>query len=66
MSARNASAEAYMTGNLDVETGQQIMEIFQKLESQGQTIIMVTHDQRVAVLAHQRVTLDRGKIKPDV
>jgi ABC-type lipoprotein export system ATPase subunit len=53
------------TGNLDVETGQQILEIFQKLGSQGQTIIMVTHDVRVAKLAHQRVTLERGQIKPD-
>lgn len=53
------------TGNLDVETGQQILNIFKQLGSEGQTIVMVTHDQRVAALAHQRMTLERGKVKPD-
>ena len=53
------------TGNLDVETGLQILEIFQELGNEGQTIIMVTHDQRVAALADHRMTLERGKVKPD-
>lgn len=51
------------TGNLDVDTGQQILEIFQSLRTEGQTIIMVTHDPRVAALADHRLLLDHGKVK---
>lgn len=51
------------TGNLDVETGKQILAIFQDIAKAGQTIVMVTHDDRVAALADDRMTLERGKVK---
>jgi lipoprotein-releasing system ATP-binding protein len=51
------------TGNLDVDTGQQILEIFKSLRAEGQTIVMVTHDPRVAAMADYRLTLDHGKVK---
>jgi ABC-type lipoprotein export system ATPase subunit len=51
------------TGNLDSETGNGILEVFEELHQAGQTIIMVTHDERVANRAGRVVTLDDGKIK---
>ncbi len=50
------------TGNLDEETGQQIMGVFGKLHQQGQTVVMVTHDQRIAALADRQLRLDRGNV----
>ncbi len=50
------------TGNLDAETGKQILDVFCELHRQGQTIIMVTHDTQVAALADRRLRLDHGKI----
>ena len=51
------------TGNLDSETGNGILEVFEELHQAGQTIIMVTHDERVARRASRVVTLEDGKIK---
>jgi ABC-type lipoprotein export system ATPase subunit len=51
------------TGNLDSETGNGILDVFEELHQAGQTIIMVTHDERVAKRAGRIVTLDDGKIK---
>lgn len=51
------------TGNLDTETGGQILDLLESLNSgQGQTIIMVTHDQVTAGRAHRCVRLDEGLI----
>lgn len=50
------------TGNLDADTGTQILELFKKLHQQGQTIIMVTHDTRIAAAADQTVQLDQGRL----
>ena len=52
------------TGNLDSKTGAGILEIFQKLheEQSGRTIIMITHDQKVASLADSIATLADGNI----
>jgi ABC-type lipoprotein export system ATPase subunit len=50
------------TGNLDYETGIGILEVLEELNRQGQTIIMVTHDDRVADRAHRVVRLEGGKI----
>lgn len=46
------------TGNLDSETGKQIMEVFDQLHKNGQAIVMVTHDDRVAAFADRQVRLD--------
>jgi ABC-type lipoprotein export system ATPase subunit len=50
------------TGNLDSVAGQVILDIFGDLNQSGQTIIMVTHDSRMASRAHRVVTLADGKI----
>lgn len=50
------------TGNLDWATGNSILDVFEKLNKAGQTIIMVTHDQRIAKRAGRIVTLVDGKI----
>ncbi|MCC6579658.1 MAG: ABC transporter ATP-binding protein [Phycisphaeraceae bacterium] len=51
------------TGNLDVDTGKQILDVLSKLHEQGQTIVMVTHDPRVADRADRKLVLDRGRLK---
>ncbi len=50
------------TGNLDADTGSSIMELFRGLHDEGQTIVMVTHDERIAAAADRRLTLVRGKL----
>ncbi len=50
------------TGNLDAATGRDIMSILAKLNEEGQTIVMVTHDPDVAASAHRLVTLTDGRI----
>jgi ABC-type lipoprotein export system ATPase subunit len=51
------------TGNLDSVTGNGILELLERLNRQGQTIVMVTHDERVARRAGRIITLADGKIK---
>jgi ABC-type lipoprotein export system ATPase subunit len=51
------------TGNLDSETGNGILEILEELNKLGQTIVMVTHDERIAQRAGRIVTLVDGKIR---
>ncbi|HCG99452.1 MAG: macrolide ABC transporter ATP-binding protein [Candidatus Aquicultor primus] len=50
------------TGNLDSRTGEEIMEIFAELNSQGKTIIMVTHEEEIARHAKRTVRLKDGSI----
>jgi putative ABC transport system ATP-binding protein len=50
------------TGALDSKTGQEIIEVFLKLNAQGQTIFMVTHNPENAVLAHRTIHLQDGRI----
>jgi len=50
------------TGNLDLATGDGILRVFEKLNSKGQTIVMVTHNERIAQKAGRIVTLADGKI----
>ncbi len=51
------------TGNLDSATGNGILDVLKKLNSTGQTIVMVTHDERIAERAERIVTLTDGKIE---
>jgi ABC-type lipoprotein export system ATPase subunit len=51
------------TGNLDSATGNGILKVFERLNQAGQTIVMVTHDQRVAQRAGRVITLADGKVK---
>lgn len=50
------------TGNLDSATGNGILDVFEKLNKVGQTIVMVTHDERIAQRAGRIITLADGKI----
>ena len=53
------------TGNLDSKTGQEILNLFQKIHSQGNTIIMVTHDRDIALLAQRIIYIKDGKIEKE-
>jgi len=50
------------TGNLDSGTGNGILRVFEELHRAGQTIVMVTHDERIAQKAGRIITLADGKI----
>ena len=50
------------TGNLDSETGNGILDVLDGLHSSGQTIVMVTHDERISQRASRIVTLADGRI----
>jgi ABC-type lipoprotein export system ATPase subunit len=51
------------TGNLDSKTGHGILEALKELNSDGQTIVMVTHDERIAVGAGRVIRLADGRAK---
>lgn len=53
------------TGNLDSETGAEILEIFDELHQQGQTLIIVTHDEEVARHSHRIVGIKDGRVEFD-
>ena len=54
------------TGNLDSQTGEDIMRLFDELYTQGQTILLVTHEHDIAEHAHRVVTLRDGIVSSDV
>lgn len=51
------------TGALDQETGREVMEIFSKLNQQGKTIIIVTHDPNIAAKCNRIIKMVDGKIQ---
>ncbi|MHC1698179.1 MAG: ABC transporter ATP-binding protein [Geobacteraceae bacterium] len=53
------------TGNLDSVTSVEIMSIFQKLNSRGSTIIMVTHEPEIAAFTKRNVVFRDGRILSD-
>jgi len=53
------------TGNLDSKTGDEIMALFKNLHSQGNTIILVTHENDIAQHAHRIIHIRDGKIASD-
>ena len=53
------------TGNLDSQTGAEIMALFDELNSRGNTIILVTHEEDIAAHARRIVRLRDGKIRED-
>ena len=53
------------TGNLDSKTGLEIMQIFNKLHSEGRTIIMVTHDQALAENCDRIIRLKDGRVEDE-
>src|SRR5271155_4828715 len=53
------------TGNLDSKTGEEIMALFENLYQQGNTIILVTHENDIAQHAHRIIFIRDGKIASD-
>jgi putative ABC transport system ATP-binding protein len=53
------------TGNLDSQTGEEIMALFARLHESGNTIILVTHEADIAAHAHRIIRLRDGKIERD-
>ncbi len=54
------------TGNLDSKTSDGIMQLFEKLHTEGQTIIMVTHESDIAAHARRIVRMQDGEIVSDL
>jgi putative ABC transport system ATP-binding protein len=50
------------TGNLDSKTGLEIINLFRKIHSQGNTLIVVTHEREIAENAHRIIFLKDGRI----
>ena len=53
------------TGNLDTKTSHEIMEIFGKIHSSGNTVILVTHEEDIANHAHRVIRLRDGVLESD-
>jgi putative ABC transport system ATP-binding protein len=54
------------TGNLDSKTGQEVLELIGRLNQGGKTIVLVTHDERVAARAHRVIHMKDGQIDREV
>jgi len=53
------------TGALDSKTGDEIMELFEDLHKEGNTIILITHEQEIADYAHRTIYIKDGRIHSD-
>jgi putative ABC transport system ATP-binding protein len=53
------------TGNLDSKTGVEIMQLFEELHAQGNTIVLVTHEEDIAMHAHRIIRLRDGLLESD-
>ena len=53
------------TGNLDTKTSYEIMEIFEKIHSEGNTLVLVTHEEDIANHARRVIRLRDGMVESD-
>jgi putative ABC transport system ATP-binding protein len=53
------------TGALDTHTGEEIMELFQSLNDEGKTIVLVTHEPEIAEYAKRRLVFRDGELVSD-
>jgi putative ABC transport system ATP-binding protein len=53
------------TGNLDSQTGNEIMALFDRLHSEGNTIVLVTHEHDIAEYAHRIINIKDGVVERD-
>ena len=53
------------TGNLDSQTGNEVMQLFHNLHKQGQTIILITHENEIAAEAQRTIYIKDGLIESD-
>ena len=54
------------TGNLDSQTGYDVMQLFHNLHQQGQTIILITHENEIAAEAERVIYIKDGLIESDI
>lgn len=54
------------TGALDSKTGVEIMQLFEELHNEGNTIIVITHEQEIADYAHRTIHIRDGRIHSDI
>lgn len=53
------------TGNLDSQSGTGIMDLFVQLHEQGKTIVLITHDEKIAMMAKRVILIKDGRIVQD-
>ena len=54
------------TGNLDSNTGERILQMFDKLHTEGKTVMLVTHDPDIAAVTPRRIEIRDGKIANEI
>lgn len=54
------------TGNLDSKTGAEVLDLICRLNDAGKTVVLVTHDDKVAARAHRIVRMKDGRIDQDI
>lgn len=54
------------TGALDSETGNEILDIFKEINKEGKTVVIVTHDEKIAAKTKRCIKLEGGKVLEDM